>query len=186
MAESTRPLPPMTPLANGGWEVRSLMSSTDFTIRGLGLMPSNSIVPVIVVPGIMGTNLRARRFARLGRQQDERNRLAAPGAPVWRSPDYEWEGLAEAAVWGECTPEDRQWLFDAATLEPDDGGPIVVPGAIDGYVLGESALRQRGGAKCTQAPMATGMGARRWSSATPWAPFASNFFHHSTEEAVPS
>jgi len=144
MAESTRPLQPMTPLANGGREARSVLSSTDFTIRGLGLMPSNSIVSVIVVPGIMGTNLRARRFARLGRQQDERNRLTASGAPVWRSPDYEWEGLAEAAVWGERTPEDRQWLFDAATLEPDDGGPIVVPCAVDGYVLGESALRQRG------------------------------------------
>ncbi len=70
MGESTRPLPPLIPLSNGGWEVNSFMSSPEFTLRGLGLMPPNHIVPIIVVPGIMGTNLRAKRNPRLGRKDD--------------------------------------------------------------------------------------------------------------------
>ncbi|BDT57597.1 hypothetical protein MasN3_10910 [Massilia varians] len=38
----------------------SVTTSVDFKIRGLALMPANSTVPVVVVPGIMGTNLKAK------------------------------------------------------------------------------------------------------------------------------
>lgn len=144
MAESTRPLPPLRPLAHGGWEVQSLMSSTEYTIRGLGLVPANHIVPVILVPGIMGTNLRARRRPRLSRREDERNKEAKPGEPVWRSPNTTWEGLTAATMWDDRSPKERQLLFDAATLEPDEDGPIVVPATDDGYPLSKAELHERG------------------------------------------
>ena len=50
MREPTRPLPSLVPLPHGGWGVDSYMSSADYTIRGLGLVPPNTIVPIIVVP----------------------------------------------------------------------------------------------------------------------------------------
>lgn len=144
MGESTRPLPPLIPLSNGGWQVNSFTSSAEFTLRGLGLMPPNHIVPVIVVPGIMGTNLRARRHPRLGRIEDERNRMVAPGEAVWRPPNGKQAGLSASFEWDKFSPADRQRLFDQATLEVDDNGPVILPEPEDGYVLTEQEVRQRG------------------------------------------
>lgn len=144
MREPTRPLPSLVPLPHGGWEVDSYMSSADYTIRGLGLVPPNTIVPVIVVPGIMGTNLRAKRKPRVGQKEDERNKRVNPGEPTWRPPNGRADGVAVSLDWDDFTPTDRQLLLDPATLEVDDYGPVVVPDPIDGYVLTEKELRQRG------------------------------------------
>ncbi|MEW7847131.1 hypothetical protein AB2N08_00375 [Massilia aurea] len=144
MSETTRPLPSLIPLPHGGWQVNSYMSSTAYTLRGLSLIPPNKVIPVIVVPGIMGTNLRARKTPRLGRVDDERNGVAAPGRPVWRPPNGDLSGLSAARAWDRYTPRERQLLFNAATLEVDDSGPVVMPGAGDGYVLTEPEVRERG------------------------------------------
>ncbi|MCC2974532.1 GPI inositol-deacylase [Massilia sp. IC2-476] len=144
MREPTRPLPSLVPLPHGGWEVNSYMSSAEYTIRGLGLMPPNSIIPVIVVPGVMGTNLRAKRKPRLGRLPDERNAKVAPGEPVWRPPNGMRDGAFAASDWDSHSPRDRQLLFDAPTLEVDDGGAVVIPDADDGYLLTEQEVRARG------------------------------------------
>lgn len=144
MSEKTRPLPPLAPLPNGGWEARSFMSSTENTLRGLGLMPPNHVIPVIVVPGIMGTNLRARRVPRLSRKDDERNGAVAPGGEVWRPPNGMQGGLNASFEWRRIDPATRQQLFDGPTLEVDDGGPVTLPEPVDGYVLTEGEVRQRG------------------------------------------
>jgi len=144
MAESTRPLPPLIPLSNGGWEVNSFMSSVDYTLRGLGLVPPNKIIPVIVVPGIMGTNLRAKLKPRLGRIEDERNKMVGPGQPVWRPPNGDSEGLNAARVWNRYSTRERQLLLDTPTLEVDPDGPVVIPKSKDGYVLTEREVRERG------------------------------------------
>ena len=144
MAESTRPLPPLIPLSNGGWQVNSFMSSVDFTLRGLGLVPPNKIIPVIVVPGIMGTNLRAKLKPRLGRVEDERNKMVGPGQTVWRPPNGQSEGLNAARVWDRYLTRERQLLFDTPTLEVDPDGPVTIPKAEDGYVLTEREVRERG------------------------------------------
>lgn len=144
MGESTRPLPSLIPLPNGGWEVNSYLSSPDYTLRGLGLVPPNNIIPVIVVPGIMGTNLRAKRQPRLGRVDDERNTLAKPGQPVWRPPNGISDGLRASRDWDRYSPRERQLLLDATTLEVDDSGPVVIPEPEDGYVMTEREARERG------------------------------------------
>ncbi len=144
MREPTRPLPSLVPLPHGGWGVDSYMSSADYTIRGLGLMPPNSVIPVIVVPGIMGTNLRAKRKPRLGRLPDERNREVGPGEPVWRPPNGTRDGVLAAADWDSFSPQARQLLLDPATLEVDDTGPVIVPDTDDGYRLSEREVRERG------------------------------------------
>lgn len=144
MGETTRPLPPLIPLSHGGWEARSLLSSAEYTIRGLGLMPSNTVIPVIVVPGIMGTNLRAKRNPRLGWRQDELNELAAPGEAVWRPPNGKGDGWRESSRWDQRTPADRQRFFNAASLEVDDSGLINFPDVQDEYLLNEADVRERG------------------------------------------
>lgn len=144
MSESTRPLPPLIPLPNGGWQVSSLMSSVEYTLRGLGLVPPNKIVPVIFVPGFMGTNLRAKKYPRLGRIIDERNKMVDPGEPVWRPPNGRRDGMNAARVWDQFMPSERQLLLDRATLEVDPDGPVVIPNVEDGYVLTERDVRERG------------------------------------------
>ena len=144
MGESTRPLPPLIPLSNGGWEVRSFLSSADYTIRGLGLMPPNKVVPVIIVPGIMGTNLRAKLTPSRARVDDKPNEKVDPGKPVWRPPNGNSEGMSAARDWNRRTPEERQLLLDPATLEVDPDGPVQLPDSEDGYVLTEREVRERG------------------------------------------
>lgn len=144
MGESTRPLPSLIPLSNGGWEVNSYLSSPDYTLRGLGLVPPNNIIPVIVVPGIMGTNLRAKQKPRLGRAEDERNKMVESGQPVWRPPNGDSEGLNASRIWDRYTARERQLLLDPATLEVDPDGPVVIPDSEDGYVVTEREVRERG------------------------------------------
>lgn len=144
MAESTRPLPPLIPLPNGGWEATSYLSSVDYEIRGLGLVPPSIVIPVIVVPGIMGTNLRAKRHPTRVKLQKEDNEVLAPGVPAWRPPNGKLDGMRESELWRERRARDRQLRFDAPTLEVDDGGHIELFKPEDGYVLSEEDLRQRG------------------------------------------
>lgn len=124
MVDPTRPLPPMLPLPDGGWSARTVLTPTAFKVRGLALMPSNSVIPVIVVPGIMGSNLRAKRQPR---SRKERNLGAEPGEPVWRPPNTMVGGLWDALTWDGCTPKQRQKLFDPDTLEVDEDGPPHIP-----------------------------------------------------------
>jgi pimeloyl-ACP methyl ester carboxylesterase len=144
MNEPTRPLPAATPLPDGGWMVESYLTSTEFTIRGLALIPSNRVVPVVFVPGIMGTNLRARRRPRADSPVNEKNTKVAPGEVVWRPPNGMQEGLKASDRWQDVSPQDRQRLFDGPTLEVDDGGPVLQQRADYGYIMTEANARARG------------------------------------------
>lgn len=144
MSEPVRPLAPLIPLAHGGWKAESLLTSTEFRIRGLALVPPNVIVPVIVIPGIMGSNLRAKLHPRTGRDENERNEVLAPGQAAWRPPNGKRAGLWESFAWDGRDPATRQRVFDVPTLEVDDGGPIVLPGSDDLYVLTDADVRRRG------------------------------------------
>jgi hypothetical protein len=120
------------------------MSSVEYTLRGLGLVPSNNIVPIIVVPGIMGTNLRAKQKPRLGGTEDERNKMVGSGQPAWRPPNGDSEGLKASRAWDRYTPRQRQLLLDPATLEVDPDGPVVIPNSVDGYVVTRREALERG------------------------------------------
>ena len=143
MTESTRPLPPLIPLAHGGWEVNSFMSSTEYTIRGMGLKPPNHVIPVIVVPGIMGTNLRAKLNPRPMRSR-EKNGKVDPGEVVWRPPNGIQEGLTALKFWEKRSPKDRQELFDGPTVEVDNRGSIALLDSVEGYELSEAEMRKQG------------------------------------------
>jgi pimeloyl-ACP methyl ester carboxylesterase len=87
-------------------------------------LPSDSVIPVIVVPGIMGTNLRAKINPR---SKDDRNKAVQPGEPAWRPPNTMPGGLWDAFTWDRFAPEQRQRMLDPDTLEVDDEGPPHIP-----------------------------------------------------------
>jgi pimeloyl-ACP methyl ester carboxylesterase len=110
----------------------------------MGLKPSNHVIPVIVVPGIMGTNLRAKLNPRPMRRIKEENGKVNPGEKVWRPPNGMQEGLNAAFEWGRVPPADRQKLFDGPTLEVDGQGPIALLASVEGYELAEAQMRKQG------------------------------------------
>jgi pimeloyl-ACP methyl ester carboxylesterase len=123
MAAPTRPLPPLKPLPDGGWMATSSLSSPQFTVHGKASEPSNSVVPIIVVPGIMGSNLKAKSHPRNG---GDRNHEVDPGEAAWRPPNGKASGLWDSFAWDRRTPKQRQQLLDPDTLEVDDRGPVHV------------------------------------------------------------
>lgn len=144
MSEPTRPLPPPSPLPGGGWAIDSFTSSTEYKVMGLALVPTDRVVPVIFVPGIMGTNLRAKRTLRPNSPVNEKNAKVAPGGVVWRPPNGMKEGLNASDQWKTVSPADRQRLFDGPTLEVDDRGAVMLEDAAYGYVLTAAEARARG------------------------------------------
>ena len=92
---------------------------SSFTVSGQGgtkaLLASRlAVIPVIFLPGLMGTNLRSRES----------------GEAVWRPPNASFRptdilGIIGALLtWGFRGPKERQEALDAAKLEVDDRGPI--------------------------------------------------------------
>jgi hypothetical protein len=131
----------MIPLPDGGWSAATVLTPRAFKVRGLALMPSNSVIPVIVVPGIMGTNLRTKRQPRSG---EERNQELAPGKPAWRPPNTMPGGLWDALTWDTYTPTQRQRLLDPGTLEVDDDGPPHIPHGDGRLHIHPKLARERG------------------------------------------
>jgi len=81
---------------NGDPIFNSVTSPECFKVHALGVMPPKHVIPVIFVPGIMGTNLRANANA-------ER-----PGAPAWVPPNGALAGLREFGRRVRQAPAARQ------------------------------------------------------------------------------
>lgn len=140
MAEPTRPLPSLMPLSNGGFSCTSTMTPCEFTVRGLALKPSGIIVPVIVVPGIMGTNLRAKANPD---SEEEENKEVERGKPAWRPPNTAPGGLWDSSDWDDLSPAQRQRQLDPDTLEVDNSGPVHIPHGDGRFHVDRAEVRQR-------------------------------------------
>ncbi|WP_296945701.1 triacylglycerol lipase [uncultured Massilia sp.] len=138
MADPTRPLPNLIPQPDGSWSGRTVLTPTAFTTRGKFTLPPSKVVPVIVVPGIMGSNLRAATSP-----SKRASRVLDPGAEAWRAPNGTFEGLYAARVWKARAPALRQQILDPATLEVDDRGDIHLPLEARTYGMSESEVRER-------------------------------------------
>jgi pimeloyl-ACP methyl ester carboxylesterase len=138
MADPTRPLPHLVPQPDGSWTGRTVLTPTSFTTRGLFTLPSSKVVPVIVVPGIMGSNLRAATSP-----ARKANEVLDPGAPAWRAPNGTFEGLKTARKWKGYDAGTRQQLLDGRTLETDNRGEIHLPLDARNYGMTEAEVRQR-------------------------------------------
>jgi pimeloyl-ACP methyl ester carboxylesterase len=138
MADPTRPLPNLVPQPDGSWTGRTVLTPTSFTTRGLFTLPPSKVIPVIVVPGIMGSNLRAATSPAM-----RANAVLDPGEPAWRAPNGTFEGLKTARKWKEFDPKKRQKILNARTLEVDNRGAIHLPLEARNYGTTEAEVRQR-------------------------------------------
>jgi pimeloyl-ACP methyl ester carboxylesterase len=132
------PNPVMTP--EGHWEGTIVFTPQAFTVRALFTLPLGPVVPVIVVPGIMGSNLRAKRIPK----RNEGNEVLKPGEPAWRAPNTIEDKIKEVEVWEGRKANIRQKVLDRETLEVDDTGEILMPPDAGDHGLTEQTARQQG------------------------------------------
>lgn len=114
-----------------------MLTPTSFTTRGRFTLPSSKVVPVIVVPGIMGSNLRAATSP-----AKRANKVLSPNEMAWRAPNGSYEGLKAARKWEGFTPKMRQEILDPETLEVDRRGDIHLPLEARNYGMSESEVRE--------------------------------------------
>jgi hypothetical protein len=138
MADPTRPLPNLIPQPDGSWTGHTMLTPTSLTTRGLFMLPPSKVVPVIIVPGIMGSNLRAAT-----NPAKRANVEIDPGEPAWRPPNGSFEGLKAARLWKKRSPRRRQQILDPKTLEVDKRGEIHLPGDARDFGISEDEVRDR-------------------------------------------
>jgi pimeloyl-ACP methyl ester carboxylesterase len=138
MPDPTRPLPNLVPQPDGSWTGRTVLTPTALKTRGLFTMPPSKVVPVILVPGIMGTNLRAAQDP-----NKPANQALKRGEAAWRPPNGKIEGLSAAYVWQNRRARVRQLILDPETLEVDPGGDINLPLEARNYGMLEKEARDR-------------------------------------------
>jgi len=137
-AEPTRPLPAAQPDCDGNFRATAHLSSVDCKTRALLRIPSSKVIPVIVIPGIMGSNLCATTDP-----SKPVNKALKPGEAAWRPPNGSVEGLNEADKWESRKPNLRQQILDGETLDVDGSG--LLTGTPDLQVPFDAAvLRERG------------------------------------------
>lgn len=122
MSDPTRRLPDPEIGPDGKLISKSVLTPKVMKTRGAIPVPSSKVIPVIVVPGIMGSNLRANTDEKLPQNEELK-----PGDPAWRPPNGILAGLAEAKEWKRRDPRQRQKILDGDTLEVDDRGRIDIP-----------------------------------------------------------
>lgn len=115
MTSPVRPLP-LAMDQDGKPRVWTSLSSKPMNVPGEVRLPPKKVIPVIVVPGIMGSNLRATTDL----QQTGLKR----GEAAWRPPNGKLDGLAEIKKWKKRNPELRQIILNPATVEVDDSGEL--------------------------------------------------------------
>ncbi|MFY2610577.1 esterase/lipase family protein [Achromobacter ruhlandii] len=106
----------------------SFASPTDFKIRACVLIQSLRIIPVIFVPGIMGTNLRKKGH---------------PEQIVWAPPNSKLSGIGSLFRFNNLKPAERQLQFVPEEAEVDDQGKIEVDSGAMTWMT-EALARRRG------------------------------------------
>jgi len=158
MSEPTRPIRQPVPDTDGSLVAHTVATPKSFKVRAKVTVGSRRVIPVIFVPGIMGSNLRVRTDSAAGArpassvaqavnvhgaaaaEQAAGQADMAPGAPVWRPPNGSLDGLRAAWKWERRDPALRQRLLDPARLEVDGNGDL--GDEVSG--LGFAEMRARG------------------------------------------
>lgn len=138
MDDPTRPLPNLIPQPDGSWKGRTVLTPTAFNTRGLFMLPSRKVVPIIVVPGIMGSNLRAATSPR-----QRANKVLSPDEPAWRPPNGVVDGISASRMWKVRDAKTRQLILDPKTLEVDRRGEIKLSTEARAFGITESEVRKR-------------------------------------------
>jgi pimeloyl-ACP methyl ester carboxylesterase len=120
--EPVRPLPDSAVDNEGNLRAYTILSPKTNTTRAGVRVPPVKVIPVIVIAGIMGSNLRAS-----SKSGQVKNKILKPGEQAWRPPNGINDGLSEASKWSKRDAATRQMILDPDTLEVDEYGPIALP-----------------------------------------------------------
>ncbi|MBJ7312823.1 hypothetical protein ACFOLJ_28310 [Rugamonas sp. CCM 8940] len=107
----------------------TVCSPKSFRMRARGVIPPCHVIPVIFVPGIMGTNLRMNEAA-------NGKKLAA-----WSPPNGTADGLGEVRKRKAQVPKDRQLQMTASRTEVDDRGKVELPQGVLTLTTDEAVRR---------------------------------------------
>jgi pimeloyl-ACP methyl ester carboxylesterase len=135
MPEPTRRLKDPVPDENGDLVGHSLATPRSFPIRGAVYIGPNKVIPVIFIPGTMGTNLRVRREVALPPEFPLK-----PGDSAWRPPNGDADAWFYAREWEQRSPRQRQLILNPDYVEVDDTGDL----DIGPCNLDHSVMRERG------------------------------------------
>ncbi|WP_198115787.1 esterase/lipase family protein [Massilia rhizosphaerae] len=122
-----------TRLVGTGWDeqgndtAQSVLTGTNLKVRALCLTTPDLVVPILFVPGIMGTRLKIKN---------------QPKGLAWCPPESNWDGLVLVLRYLTKSAADRQKVLDPNNTEVDDNGPAypdesskallaIAPGATD-------------------------------------------------------
>ncbi|MYM75584.1 hypothetical protein GTP56_25790 [Duganella sp. FT134W] len=144
MAKSVNKVEPTRPVVSyedheGNLRAFSPLTPKTNNTRAAVEVPPAKVMPVIVIAGIMGSNLRAHVNSAEGR-----NTHLNSGEAAWRPPNGIDAGLNEAKKWRGRSPAVRQEILDGNTLEVDPSGPIPRGATTDGVVWDEKIASERG------------------------------------------
>lgn len=144
MSDPTRPIPQPSVNPDGSLVARSVATPKALTTRALVTVGSRKVIPVLFIPGIMGSNLRAKKSL-------PKNAGIKPGEQVWRAPNGYFGGMVAIGAWINRTPARRQELLTPGNCEVDPDGDIVLPPSTRGSDeagapgwLSEAEMRERG------------------------------------------
>jgi pimeloyl-ACP methyl ester carboxylesterase len=119
MTEPTRPIRQPTVDRDGSLVAHTVATPTSFKIRARVTVGSRKVIPVIFVPGIMGSNLKVRGDVALPEGAG-----IVPGEAAWRPPNGAFDAWREARKWEKRDPAQRQVILDPALLEVDNMGEL--------------------------------------------------------------
>lgn len=117
--------------ANGDPYYSTVCSPVNFKQGSLAVVPKRHVIPVIFVPGIMGTNLRG------GDNSD-----GYKNQPAWYPPNGVVAGIAEGSLRKNQQPVERQKQMNPDTTIVDTEGPIIMPSGIN--TLSAEEAKRRG------------------------------------------
>lgn len=115
---------------NGNPVFDSVLSPESFAPRALCILPKRHVIPVIFVPGIMGSNLRAKK------------KEGGTQVSVWRPPNGALAGLGEWFSRFFQSSAERQRELTPDQCEVDPRGTIKLSDST--YTLDEDEARRRG------------------------------------------
>jgi len=130
---ATRPVGNARLLKDGSIVAESMLSPASFVVRAEVWIPPRRVIPVVFLPGIMGSNLKVKP----GSEGTVRKRMGLPGnsrIPIpWRPPNGKVEGAREIKKWKKIDPRMRQALLSDDTTTVDDTGFLAAQ--VDGMPL---------------------------------------------------
>lgn len=124
-SEPLRPIP-STRDKHGRLCADSVTSPENFPLRGEICEWPKVVIPVVFLPGIMGSNLKVK-------DKDER---------AWRVPNGAFDGIPALLKYWRQDAAKRQQILNPDSTEVDRNGPAAVPWEIAHYLVGEGKTPQ--------------------------------------------